>query len=326
MAFKRHAHSDEPDCGSRRGADVACSAPRNQKEDALGTVRRGTRNVLCNPIRLVIVTILLGISLMFAAATVASNAGTQQRLEDTRTSIGPTINIWPTRSGSEGSGAAKADGLHATLSEETLRTVAQIPGVENVYGRIETQHTGPELKRSVKQTESSARPSEEGANINTVSPIVVGVDPDDPQASRVALMTAKVVTGRELTENDTEANIAIMGKALAEANGLDVGSRIDIEGKTVTIVGLYETGERLADNSLMLPLKTMQSLYGIDGVSWATVYVARGTQASAVADKIGKTLGDSVELRSQEELCAPAGSPGRSPANSMLSELCSAIR
>ena len=289
-------------------------------------VRRGARNVLRNPIRLVIVIILLGTSLMFATAMVASNAGTQQRLEDTRSSIGQTINIWPTRSGSEGSGAAQADGLYPTLSEGTLRTVEEIPGVQSVYGRVETQYTGSELKGSVKQTESSARPSGEGADSNTVSPIVVGVDPDDPQASSVALMTAKVVAGRELSENDAKANVAIMGKALAEANGLDVGSRIDIEGKTITIVGLYETGERLADNSLILPLKTMQSLYGIDGVSSATVYVASGTQVSAVADRIRKTLGDSVELRSLEELCALARSPGRSPANSMLSNLCSTTR
>ena len=274
----------------------------------MGMVRRGARNVLRNPIRLVIVTILLGTCFMFAAGMVALNAGRQEHLEEVCSSIGQTINIWPARPAFEGSGAAsaQADGLHTTLSEETLHTVAKVPGVESVYGRIEMQYTGSELKGSVKRTEGPAQASGEGADDGTVPPMVLGVAPHDPQGNRVAFSTARIVAGRELTADDAEANVAIMGKTLAEVNDLDVGSRIDIEGKKVEIIGLYETGERPANNSLILPLKTLQRLYGIDGVSSATVHVASGAQASDVFNKLRETLGDSVDIRSLEELC-----PGR---------------
>ncbi|MDQ3910558.1 MAG: ABC transporter permease [Actinomycetota bacterium] len=267
-------------------------------------MRRGARNVLRNPIRLVIVTILLGTCLMFAAAMVALNAGTQERLEEVRSSIGPTIDIWPAGPGLErgGAGSAQAGGLRDTLSEETLRAVAKVPDVESVYGRIEKLYTGSELKGSVKHTEGPAQSLGDGADDETVPPTVVGVDPNDPQGIRVRLTTARIVTGRELTAADAEANVATMGKALAEANDLDVGSQIDIEGKKVEIIGLYVTGERLANDSLVLPLKTMQGLYSIDGVSSATVHVASGAQASDVADKLRETLGDDVEIRSQEDL------------------------
>jgi putative ABC transport system permease protein len=271
-------------------------------EDTLGTARRGARNVLRNPIRLLIVTILLGTILMFAAAMVALNAGTRDRLEEVRSSIGPTIDIWPAGSGLEGSGAAQGDGFRNLLSEETLRAVAKIPGVESVYGRIEKLYTGSELKGSVRQKEGPTQASGGEADDGTVPPVVVGAAPDDPQGIRVHLTTARIVAGRELTTGD--ADVAIMGKALAEKNDLDVGSRIDIEGKKVDIIGLYETGERVADNSLVLPLKTMQRLYGLDGVSSATVHVASGAQASDVADKIRETLGDYLEVRSQGELLA----------------------
>ena len=254
--------------------------------------------MLRTPIRLVIVTILLGIILMFASAMVALNAGTRDRLEEVRSSIGPTIDIWPAGSGLEDGGAAQDDSFRETLSEVTLLAVAKVPGVESVYGRIEKLYTGSELKGSVKQNSTFGG----GVDDGTVSPVVVGVAPDDPQGIRVRLTTARMVAGRELTAAD--ADVAIMGKALAEVNGLDVGSRIDIEGEQVEIVGLYETGERVADNSLVLPLKTMQRLYGLDGVSSATVHVASGAQASDVTDKIRETLGDNVEVRGQGDLLA----------------------
>jgi putative ABC transport system permease protein len=278
------------------------STSRNKMENILGTVRRGARNVLRNPIRLVIVTMLLGTALMFAAAMVALNAGTRDRLEEVRTSMGPTIDIWPAGSGLEGGAASQGDGFRDTLSEETLRVVAKVPGVESVYGRIEKLYTGSKLKGSVKHKDGPTGASRGSGDDGTVPPVVVGVAPDDPGGVRVRLTTARIVAGRKLTAAD--ANVAIMGKALAEVNDLDVGSWIDIEGEKVQIIGLYETGERDADNSLVLPLKTMQRLYGLDGVSSATVHVASGAQASDVADNIRQVLKDNVEVRDQGELLA----------------------
>ncbi len=272
----------------------------------MGTITRGTRNVLRNPIRLVIVSVLLGTSLMFAAAMVALNAGTQERLADVRGSVGTIIDILPAGVGPGGGSvvSVQGGGGGATISEETLRAAAKVPGVESVEGRIERPYKGSELKGSAELPEGFAPAPGSGASNGTLPPMVFGVSPDDSRATRVADTAAKMVAGRGLTEDDAEANVAIMGKALAEANGLDVGSRITVEGKKVEIVGLYETGQSFGDNSFVLPLKTMQRLYGIEGVSSATVHVGSGTQAAEVADRLRETLGNKVDVISQEDLFA----------------------
>ncbi len=93
----------------------------------MGTITRGTRNVLRNPIRLVIVSVLLGTSLMFAAAMVALNAGTQERLADVRGSVGTIIDILPAGVGPGGGSvvSVQGGGGGATISEETLRAAAK---------------------------------------------------------------------------------------------------------------------------------------------------------------------------------------------------------
>ena len=61
----------------------------------MGTVKRGAFNVLRNPIRLVIVVLLLGVCLMFVAVMVALNASVQNNLAQISGQVGTGITIRP---------------------------------------------------------------------------------------------------------------------------------------------------------------------------------------------------------------------------------------
>jgi hypothetical protein len=61
----------------------------------LGTLKRGARNILRNPIRLVLVVLLLGTSPTFAAAMVAMNGSISSRVARARGQIGNTFTVRP---------------------------------------------------------------------------------------------------------------------------------------------------------------------------------------------------------------------------------------
>lgn len=54
---------------------------------------RGIRNVLRNPLRLLLVVLLLGASLMLVTAMVILNNSAQQQLENVHKEVGTTITI-----------------------------------------------------------------------------------------------------------------------------------------------------------------------------------------------------------------------------------------
>jgi putative ABC transport system permease protein len=59
----------------------------------MGIIFRGMQNVLRNPVRLVLVVVLLGASLMFVAAMYSLNSSAQQELETVHKDVGTTISI-----------------------------------------------------------------------------------------------------------------------------------------------------------------------------------------------------------------------------------------
>ncbi len=59
----------------------------------MGIIFRGMQNVLRNPVRLVLVVVLLGVSLMFVAAMYSLNSSAQQQLETVHKDVGTTISI-----------------------------------------------------------------------------------------------------------------------------------------------------------------------------------------------------------------------------------------
>ena len=59
----------------------------------MGIIIRGMRNVLRNPLRLLLVVLLLGASLMLVAAMVSLDNSAQQQLASVHKEVGTTITI-----------------------------------------------------------------------------------------------------------------------------------------------------------------------------------------------------------------------------------------
>lgn len=269
----------------------------------MGTVKRGVLNVLRNPIRMVIVVLLLGLCLMFVAAMVAMNASVQNRLTQLRGQVGTNITISP--AGSFGP-FSSASGTTSTLTD------AQVTQVENTSGVVKTEpgitqfYTGSEVKSASTPTASDGDnggfPGRGGGGFRS-GPIVYG---SSDGLNGVSFFgggsNATLASGRDLRAVDENANVALMSQAMAQANNVSVGGTFTLQGTTLKLIGLYTTDSNFADNSILLPLKTAERLFSLSGVTSITAYADSLNDVDSVASKLRSELGSSVSVVTQEDI------------------------
>jgi putative ABC transport system permease protein len=257
---------------------------------------RATRSIARSPLRSSLIVCLLAVSLSFAAALMALGSDTRARLAATRDALGTAIELRPAGSfGPIGVG---------TLADADIRAAAGLPGVLEVEEQIAREYQGTALKgattlgaglRYVSPTGTG--PGREG----TLPPWVNGVTPGRGPIVLLGGGTATIVAGRDLRTGDAEANVALLSRALAGANGLRVGDRFSLGDKPVEIVGLYTTGQGFSDNSLVMPVRALQRLLGLDGVSALTVRAVDASRTDEVAARLRQVFGGRIDVITASE-------------------------
>jgi ABC-type antimicrobial peptide transport system permease subunit len=136
-------------------------------------------------------------------------------------------------------------------------------------------------------------------NIQSASYTIGGVDPSQPA---IALVTpAQIATGRYLAK--TAKREALLAATYASRQKLKVGSKLDLNGTTFTVVGLVRPplGGQSAD--VYVPLKTLQTLADQKGL--ANVVLVRADSSSdvgAVQDQLEQTLGAGAQVASAKDV------------------------
>ncbi len=121
----------------------------------------------------------------------------------------------------------------------------------------------------------------------------------------------ELVAGRTFNDDEVEASVAVIGSALAEANGLDVGASFEMSGASIEVVGIFTSGTQFGDNSVFLPLTTAQELFEReDEVDQAVVRAESVDDVEQVAASIRDLLGeDTVDVSTQQSLFADISAP-----------------
>jgi putative ABC transport system permease protein len=271
----------------------------------MDVIIRGMRNVLRNPVRLLLVVFLLGASLMLVAAMVSLNSSAQQQLASVHSQVGTAITInYATNDsqnaaqstgqqgggfGQNGSGRGFFQQFTATpIPNSAIATVKNLPGVVSVEESLRRSDTQSTLKTSTIQTPS-------GRSIS-IPPTVNGISTDATHFTLAGGSTPTLVSGRSFQASDAKAYVAMMSQTLAQTNSLAVGSTFTLKGKTFTIIGLYTTDQQFANSSLVVPLATMQSVFSVNGVDSVTVYAQSYEQVNTVATRLRNTLGKAYDV------------------------------
>ncbi|BCL84598.1 ABC transporter permease [Ktedonobacteria bacterium brp13] len=271
-------------------------------------VVRSVRNVWRNPLRMVLVIALLSTSLMFVAAMMSLSANSQQEIAAVHKKVGTGITVsyasndarnaqqngGPVISGSStgnGNGPSFAGKGPTPIPNSAVEKIRKTQGVANVQESL----ARPDMDGEVKGSQLTD-PSGQAVN----APLFVNGIPSD--ATNFTLMggdTPTLVAGRGFRSSDANANVALMDEDVAKANHLHVGSTFKLHGTIFTLIGLYTTTNQFSGSSVILPLATMQRVFGIDGVDSVTLNTTSYEQVEAVAAKLHSALGKAYDVVTQ---------------------------
>jgi len=278
----------------------------------MGILLRGMKNVLRNPLRLILVVLLLGISLMFVATMVSLNSSARQQITSVHKEVGTTITInfrasnpAPPTSGQNASETPGQNGSSVTLggggnNAQTPIPTSTITKVINTVGNTaRVEETLMRADRSgVLKTTLFQTP--DGQSI-TLPTLITGISNAATHFTLGDGSLPTLVSGRGFRDSDANANVAMMNQTLATLNKLVVGSTFKLKGVTFTLIGLYTTSQPI-DNALIVPIKTVQRMFAVDGVDTITAYAASYEQVEPLATKLRAALGSKYNVVTNDAL------------------------
>jgi putative ABC transport system permease protein len=269
------------------------------------TSRRAFRNLIRAPMRAGMMVALIAVGICLALIMVTVDSAFADRLNEIKSTVGSDVIVRPAGSGGGffggGRGAGGASETPQYLSAADLAKLQVIPHIASIASAVNETNPTTNLIAPARQTNGQNRA---GVNAEGTpravfggSIRVVGTDASGP-LELVGGGTASVSSGSGFTDADANADVAIVGQRLADANSLKVGSTFQLQGSTVTVAGVFSSRSLFGDNAIYLPLKTAQRLFALgEQVSAVTVSVDSADNVNQVAAAIGTSLGaDNVDV------------------------------
>lgn len=300
----------------------------------MNSIVHGARNAFRNTIRTFSVTLILAISIGLALVMLLAYRTVSSRIETVKSTIGNTITVNP----------AGAQGFQGGGEPLTTSQMNDVKGIDHVTKVSQTlairlsQDTDTSLKSAIepgtlgnRQGQFNRRGFEPPQSSNgqsqpqmTFTIPITGTGISD---TSVVTSGSSSLTSGEVFASDSDEDVAIVGKALAEKNSLSAGSTFTAYSKTITVKGIYDAGNQFANSSFYMPLKTAQRLSSqTDEVSSATVYVDSITNLDGTAAAIKSKLGeDKADVTTNEETSKEALQPLENVKNISLYSLIGSL-
>jgi len=253
----------------------------------LSVIRISIRNLIRSPLRTGGVIAILAVSVGLALIMLTVNGASANQLSSIGEEIGTEITVRP-------AGVFGMMGGGEPLDEEDVDALYDMPHVVSVQKSTQTQYTGDALESAIDPGTLGFRGQPpggtgglEGTGFNfRLAITIMGFDTatEDPVLTGDAHI--EIEEGRYFTTDEIDADVVVVGQALAEKNGLETGSLIDIEGVSVEVIGIFESGQVFGDNILVMPIDTVQRVFDLPGVTSVTVTVDYVNNVDGVSDAI----------------------------------------
>lgn len=219
-----------------------------------GAVLRGLRNPLRSMARAVVVVLLLALVVGALALMIEATMASRERIADMESRVQTLVEL--REAGAFGTGGFGGD---SPIGKEgfTLATLAktrQIPSARHL-ARVDEYVYKPEMD----------------ASKGNAYAMIIGLHPGAAMRAigEVDYENAKIIAGRQLTEKDQNARVAVVGKLYAEQR-LDLNQTSDLpaegkqamfNGQPYRVVGIYTTANDFGDNHVFMPIKAFRETY-----------------------------------------------------------------
>jgi putative ABC transport system permease protein len=291
----------------------------------MNVVTLGVRNAFRNRTRTGAIIAILGLSIGLSLVMLISYQAVQQKISDTKRSIGNTVTIRP--AGNTG----MIGGNSSTLSADQLDGVKDIDHVSDVTeiltdrlstegasegmpmggGTAKTSLTSPvELKKSTNSdgvtTYSGGGLMLAGGMPENFSPPITMAGSTNPTAGdTIPEGSAITITDGKAISGTKDADEAMISEAMAKKNNLKVGDTFTAYDTTLTVKALFTAKTEGANNTIIVSMPTQQRLSDrSDQVSTAVATIDSldnlKAATTALQDKLG-TDGDVTSALDQAD-------------------------
>jgi putative ABC transport system permease protein len=229
---------------------------------------------------------------------VTVHGATENQLGSIGEEIGTEITVRPAgRFGMMGGGEP--------LAQEDVDKLSGIPHVVSVQESVQTQYSGDSLESAIEPGTLGGRGGgEESPPVDFRMPIsIMGFDAATENPTLMGDAQIDIVEGRYFATDENNADVMVVGQALADKNGLEVGSLVDIEGVSVEVIGIYDSGQVFGNNMLVMPIGTVQRVFDLEGVTSVTVVADYVDNVDGVVDDIREIFDeDTADITTSAEM------------------------
>lgn len=280
---------------------------------------RGIRNAFRNSIRTFSIVVILGLSVGLALVMLVARQAVDDKIQTVKASVGNTVTISPVGiQGFQGGGEALttdqlskvSDTAHVTSVTESLNDRLTTDNT-NLTSAIEAGSFGNRQADNSGVGFQGPPPNSSGTTgstgstqqtTRTFTPPVTVTGVDNVSAASVYGGNKATFTSGKALDASSDQNVAVVGKSLATKNNLKVGSTFTAYSQTVTVVGIYDTGNQFSNAGLLMPLKTLQTISSQpNAVTSATVTVDSVDNIDSAVSAIKKQLGSKADVTNDQE-------------------------
>jgi putative ABC transport system permease protein len=254
---------------------------------------RSLKSLIRSPLRSILMMVLLAVSIGLALIMATVHAATQTELGDIGGQIGTEITI-------RSAGSFGGMGGGEPLAQEDVDKLSDIEHVASVQLSVQTRYTGDSLESGIDAGTIGTPPSGRSFRGMPNPPsggfsmgiTVMGFSAATENPTLMGASTLEIVEGSYFTSDS--ADVMVVGQELADANSLTVGSTVDIEGTSLTVVGIYDSGTVFGNNMIVMPIETAERVFELDGVTSVTVLADDADNVDAVVASIREVFDENT--------------------------------
>ena len=280
----------------------------------MSPISRGIRNTFRNGIRAFAIIIILSLSIGLALAMLIAHQAVKNKISSVESSVGNTITVSP-------AGIRGFDGGGNPLTQAQLDKIKDLDHVTSITETLNDRltSTNTNLKSSIDSGQLGQRFSNNsgqsftgrfGGGDGTFTPPVTVLGTNDPTnlSATQGGGNFSLKSGNVFSASDS--NVALVGTALASKNSLSVGSTFTAYGKTIKVVGIFDSGNTFSNGLLIMPLGSLQTLSSQpDDITQAIVNVDSVNNIDSVTSAVSTALGSSADVTNSAQQAKEAIQP-----------------
>lgn len=281
----------------------------------MNVISRGIKNATRSPLRSGAIILMFAMSVALILSMLVARSSVQTKIEEVKASAGTSITISPAGvMGFQGGGdPLTADQIETITSTDHI--VSTVSTLSDQLGEDDTDLESALELGSFGQRQMRFDQDSDSTGSNTESDDTISMPQGGGEMGARITVTGTTdvnsvstdggdldITSGEAFDADSTDYVAVIGTELADENELEVGDTFTAYDETITVLGIYETGNTFQDGNVILPIATLQELTDQDGaVTSVVATVDSSDNVNSVVESLTSSLGDAADIESDIE-------------------------